>query len=62
MTADRFDGTGHDALPRIGSVATGHADVAPNWVVRVHPGVVRCLESQRGVGADEYVRPEQRRA
>jgi hypothetical protein len=30
MTADRLDGIGHNALPRIGSVATGHADVVPN--------------------------------
>ena len=49
MTAERLDWIGHDALPRIGSVATGHTDVLPNWlVVRVPPGCRSMLESQRG--------------
>jgi hypothetical protein len=52
MTADRLDGIGHDGLPRIGSVAIGYVDVVPNWVVRVRPGVVRCLESQGGAKSD----------
>jgi hypothetical protein len=38
MTADRLDGIGHAALPRIARVAPGHADVVPNWVVRVRLG------------------------
>ena len=61
MTADRLDGIGHDGLPRIGSVAIGYVDVVPNWVVRVRPGVVRCLESQRGDVTAEQRSPAARR-
>jgi hypothetical protein len=47
MTADRLDGIGHDALPRIGSVATGHADVvhtaALSGVASTNPGPNRNL-------------------
>lgn len=42
MTADR---SGRDALPRIGSVAIGHADVVLNFVIRMRPGVVRSKAS-----------------